>query len=563
MIKLDTIELIQTFNENNKYYQTGLILQDTTFELCLDNNQTYFIPEKLFPLVKLPPPKYDQVLYGKNGLEKIVGAESDGDQLYLFIQNGEETITKLIPNKLWVCGLKNHDGQFSRLSGDREYKFIKYYKNTEKWDNARKMKYQLDLFVGYCPVESNFITRGLTYFKGLQIKDVPVLSFDIETDGLEKTSNSDIYLISNTFRNGNYSENRLFDFHDYPTRKAMLEDWCKWVREKNPAIMLGHNIYGYDLPYLKHVADLNDASLNLGRDGSGLIINDWESKFRKDGHEKIFYNKAKVWGREIVDTLFLSYKYDIGKKYDSNGLKQIIKQEGLEKQGRTYVEAGKIKNYLNAKEQWLKIAQYCREDSDDALKLFDLMGPSFFYYTQTIPMKFESVINGASGAQLNSLLVRAYLQDGESIPKPSSTEKSVAGGMSYGVPGIYRNVQKFDVSSQYPSIIREYKLFNPKKDPKAYYYYITDLLTQERLKNKELGKTDKYYKDLEQSQKISINSMYGLTNTAGLNFNDPKIADFITSTGREIINSAIYWATGKFAEDWGWSETAAMKGEDE
>ncbi len=562
MIKLDTIELIQSFNEQTKYLQTGLILQDGFFELSLDNGQTYQIPERLFPLVKVPEPKYNPILYGKNGLEGIVGAESDGDELYLFIQKGSETITKMIPNKLWLAALKNHDGQFQKLEGDRQYKYIKYYKDFEKWDSARKMRYQLELQCSYCPIESNFISRGLTYFKGLQISQVPVLSFDIETDGLVKNSTSDIYLISNTFRSGDFEENRLFDFHDYPTRKAMLEDWAKWVREKNPAILLGHNIYGYDFPYLKHVADLNDASLDLGRDGSSLKIDGWESKFRKDGHEKIFFNRARVWGREIVDTFFLSYKYDIGKKYDSNGLKQIIKQEGLEKQGRTYVEAGKIKNYLNNPTEWAKICQYAREDSDDALKLFDLMGPSFFYYAQTIPMKFESVINGASGAQLNSMLLRAYLQDGESIPKASNTQDAVAGGMSYGVPGIYRNVQKFDVSSQYPSIIREYKLFNPKKDPKGYYYYITDLLTQERLKNKALGKTDKYYKDLEQSQKISINSLYGLTNTAGLNFNDPKIAEFITSTGREIINSAIYWATGKFAEDWGWSETEAMKGKD-
>jgi DNA polymerase, archaea type len=185
--------------------------------------------------------------------------------------------------------------------------------------------------------------------------------------------------------------------------------------------------------------------------------------------------------------------------------------------------------------------------------LYDVMAPSFFYYTQTIPMNFEAVINRASGSQLNSLLIRSYIQNGESIPK-ASQPRPMGGGISYGVPGIYHNVWKVDVASLYPSIIRQYKLFNKIKDPNGYFLYIADKLTEDRLKNKELGKTDKYYKDLEQSQKIIINSLYGLTNAPGLNFNDPKIGSFVTATGRDIITSSCVWSTGKTPSEWGWED---------
>lgn len=508
---------------------------------------------KLIPLVTLPEDKYDRILYGKNGLEGIVGAESDGENLILWIQQGQKTITKIIPNRLWVTTSKNMDGQFSKLDGHRDFKFIKYYKDLEKWNEVRKMRYQHQetMYCVTCPIETNFISRGLTYFKGLQVKDVPVLSFDIETDGLVHTEKSDIYLISNTYRNGDLVENKLFDFHDYPTRKEMLDDWCSWVREKNPAIMLGHNIYGYDLPYLRHVASLNDVSLNLGRDGSAMTVNNWPSFFRKDGVEKIEYTKCNIYGRELVDTYFLSFKYDISRTFVSNGLKQIIKQMGLEKEGRTFVDASRIKLHLNNPQEWQKICQYASEDSGDALALFDLMVPSFFYFNQMIPKKFTEVMTGATGSQLNSMLVRAYLQDGKSIPK-ASEPKPFKGAISYSVPGIYRNVFKVDVASEYPSIIRHFKLYNVSKDPEAFYLYITEELTKQRLKYKELGKTDKYYKDLDSSAKIAINSLYGLCGAAGLNFNDPKMGEFITEQGRNIVNAATIWATGKTAEDWGW-----------
>ncbi len=542
-----------SFNASNTQKQKGLISQADHFELYLENGEIVHIPSDLFKFIQVPEPYYNPILYGKNGLEGIVGAEVDGENLILFLQKGQDTITKVIPNRLWLTALKNHDKMFKQLEGDREFQWIRYYKDFDKWKEAKKLRYKLDieLYHSYCPVEANLITRGLTYFKGLQVKDVPVLSFDIETDGLEKTKNSDIYLISNTFRNGDQVEHKLFDFHDYETRKEMLEAWCSWVREKNPAIMLGHNIYGYDFPYLNHVANLNDVSLDLGRDKSAMTINSYPSKFRKDGTEAIEYFRCNIWGREVVDTYFLSFKYDVGRKYESNGLKQIIKQEGLEKTGRVFVEAGKIKNHINNPEMWEKIKDYASTDSEDALKLFDLMAPSFFYFNQMVPKKFEDLMNGASGSQLNSLLVRCYLQDGKSVPKASETRK-IPGGISFGIPGIYRNLYKQDIRAMYPSIILQYNQYDPQKDPEAFFYKICDIMTKKRFEYKILAKQtgSQYYKDQDQAAKIIVNSMYGLMNTPGLNFNSPDIGEFITTKGQNILSKAIMEMTNIPVESW-------------
>src|SRR6185369_7695949 len=138
----------------------------------------------------------------------------------------------------------------------------------------------------------------------------------------------------------------------------MIEEWCKWVREVNPSIICGHNIQSFDLGYIAFIADKFNVQLALGRDGSNLTFQNYESKFRKDATQFLHYHKAKIYGREIVDTLFLAIKYDVGRKYESYGLKNIIKQEGLEVKDRQFYDAAKIRYNYHNKEEWSKIKSY-------------------------------------------------------------------------------------------------------------------------------------------------------------------------------------------------------------
>jgi DNA polymerase-2 len=126
------------------------------------------------------------------------------------------------------------------------------------------------------------------------------------------------------------------------------------------------------------------------------------------------------------------------------------------------------------------------------------------------------------------------------------------GAISFGIPGRYKNVYKLDVASLYPSIIRQYKIYSKDKDPKANFLNIVETLTIQRLQNKRLAKEtgDQYYKDLESSQKITINSAYGFLGATGLNYNYPEGAAKVTEYGREILNKAVLAATGKKAEDY-------------
>lgn len=490
------------------------------------------------------------LIYGKNEIQGIVSVEPEAESLNIFQRIDGKLNNFSIPNKYWILASRPINNSWARLKGDLHYKWGKQFKTIADMRQAKHFLKQDEEDIYYINdgKESSMVNKGITYYKGLKPSDLSVLSFDIETTSLDpNTPEAKLLLISNTFRHQGKVYKHLFAYDDYEDEGAMLDDWCEYVRLWNPDCLIGHNIFLFDLPYMYHRAKKFGTNLYIGRDESPIRFDKYESKKRKDQTQDIHYFKSKIYGREIVDTYFLSLDYDVvEKKYDSYGLKNIIKQEGLEKSGRVFYDANEIRNNYTIPEEWAKIKEYCVDDSDDSLMLFDLMCPAKFYLANSIPKSFQEMICSASGAQLNSFLLRSYLQEAHSVPKASPVEY-VKGGISFGVPGIYSNVIKIDLKSAYPSQVLRFKLYDPEKDPNGNFYKMVHHFTYERfeLKDKYKETKDKYYYDREQANKVIINSAYGLMNTAGLNFNCLWIAKKITKETRDMIEFSLKWASGK------------------
>lgn len=492
------------------------------------------------------------LIYGKDDTQNIVSLEVKDDVLELFIQDKNGDVrSEFRKNKFWVTSNRNHGG-FSRLKGDLHYKFGKQFTTLKDYYEFRNTHRKDDIYAISDPKEAIMVKDGYTQFKGLRHNEVTILSFDIETTGLTHDSDSKVIVITNTFRKNGVITRKLFGYCDYPDQAEMLNTWVQWVNEINPTIITGHNIVTFDFPYIQYVADCTGVALNLGRDGSPLVINrKYEAKFRVDGARDMGYHKVKIFGREVIDTMFLAYRYDIGKKYESYGLKPIIKQEGLEVKDRVFYDASKIRTHYHIPEEWEKIKAYAIFDADDSLALYDLMAPAQFYWTQKVPKPFQVVTESATGAQINSIMVRSYLQEGHSLPA-ASPAVPYEGAISFGVPGIYNNMMKIDFAALYPSIMVQYEVYNKKKDPNGNFLLLVKALRDARLKNKELAKStgDKYYTDLEQAEKIGANSLYGSLGTTGLLFNSPDLASFVTEKGRDLLKESIMWATGKDYSHW-------------
>jgi len=495
----------------------------------------------------------NELIYGKNPTERVVSIEPGSGKAEVFreLEDGS-VVRETVPCSHYILYADEMSPKFKQLRGDQYFKYIMEYDDLAKFEevlSATRGK-RIPHHVIRDQKEALMVREGYTYFKNMKVEDVSVLSFDIETTGLTHDKDSKVLLISNTFRRKGKIERKLFALDEYPNCGIMILEWCKWVVfNVDPSVIVGHNLYGFDLPYLEHVLKLHSGNrLALGRDSSALRFARYPSQFRKDGSQAYDYTNAYIYGREIVDTFFLSMKYDTAarREYPSYGLKAIIEHEGLERKGRQHYDASKIRDHWHDPAERAKIKAYAIDDADDALKLYDLMIPSLFYYTQSIPRSFQSIINTATGSQINSLMVRSYLQNGHSIAAASEKE-DYEGAISFGVPGIHKNVFKIDVASLYPSIILSKKIYNRQKDPLGLFLRLVEYFTAERLKNKRLAEEtgERYYKDLSDSQKIAINSMYGFLGTGKLNYNSPADAAKVTEVGREILKQAILWASGK------------------
>lgn len=524
----------------------------STEKVVLSNEDFDFMMEKI--VTESPSvTSYDPLIYGKDATENIVSIEIVGNEVWLFREvDGLVTVDKR-PYRHWILSNKPaRDGKTVRLEGGQFYKYLKEYDNREEWNEARKMARKFNLYAVTNPTEAAMMRHGYTFFKNTKIADVSVLSFDIETSSLDpKAKDAQVFIITNTFRKQRNLSRKLFSVDEYGSEKEMLQAWVKYVQEIDPSIILGFNILGFDFGYLIARANHYGIELELGRDASPIHVESFERKFRKDGSQEYGYHRLNIFGRQVIDVFFVAIRYDIARKYANYKLKNIIFEEGLEKEGRTFIDASKIKHEWKDLEKRKLIKQYAEEDSDDALKLYDLMIPAQFYVCQYIPKPFQIITESASGSQINSFMVRSYLQLDHSIALASEIVE-LQGAISFAVPGIYKEMLKVDATALYPSIIREWKLYDKSKDPAQHFLKFVNYFTIERIGNKKRAKDtgDRYYKDLEQSQKVLCNSSYGFCSANGLNYNSPGVAKVITSKGREILTKAIEWATNKPLEHW-------------
>lgn len=483
-------------------------------------------------------------IYGKDTTERVVSVEVQDDYVEVFTESADGVVSYTEhPYKHWALSKRQHSPAWQELAGENAFKYRRTYQSRREL--GRDKDRHGDLFIVWDAKEAALIDLGITYYKGAKVSEVSTLAFDIESTTLEHTADARVLIISNTFRRAGQVERKLFCYNDYANMGEMFTAWCDWVRERDPSVVVGHNIYGFDLPYLQFCASREGVDLMLGRDQSALHIANYESRFRRDGSQDYTYNRATIYGRELVDTFFLAIRYDVGRKYDNYRLKYLVEAEGLQVEGRQFYDAGTIRdNYQNPTE-WEKIKLYALFDADDALALYDRMCPAIFYLTQSVPKSYQSIQYSASGSQLNSFLIRAYLSEGHSIPEPSPPVP-FEGAISHGRPGLYRNLWKQDIASLYPSIILQFQINDWSKDPKGHFLRMVNHFTKERLNNKRLAKEtgDRHFKDLEQMGKIFVNSAYGFLGATGLCFNSPSKAAEVTKHGREILQQGIEWATG-------------------
>lgn len=316
---------------------------------------------------------------------------------------------------------------------------------------------------------------------------------------------------------------------------AMLKDLVTLLRERDPDVIEGHRIFEHDLALLLQRARHYEQSLAIGRDGSEprLLQARWASSDPESDTALI-----DIAGRHLLDTHILAEAWDFSRRslesLDLSALGahfdpgQPDRPDPLARPDLLYQEDPK------------QIHRMLLRQASDIRVVSDHLSPSSFYMTQMVPLSFGVVARTGSAAKIESLLVREYLRQKHSIPRPSSGSQTTGGYADVFMTGVFDRVLLADVQSLYPSIMVQ-RAIKPASDELGIFPALLQQLVERRLAakramNSESDPTQHARLDALQSAfKILINSFYGyLAYNRGL-FNDHAQADQVTKTGQALL----------------------------
>lgn len=514
------------------------------------------------------------LLYGSDNEEGIVSVEVLNGQniAHIFTRTGGTLSSRYVPfsyiiwaNDKIIDGLIEYDLLDSinveKLPGGNFYNLLITTNDTAVY---KKIKYTFKDLINVPYIQSQYMLQsGKTNFKGMVFNDVKSLTFDIEVvttkgfnfpnaeregdeviiiaikrnDGVEKVLSLENPLIDKS--------NIKVDCQFFKTEKKLLEALVVEIREFDPDVLFNHNIFNFDIQYIRKRCEKRRVEFKIGRDGSEPSYFDTQIKF---ADKSLDYTNCSIYGRSVIDTMFLARYADVVlRDMPSYQLKDLIKYLGKAEDDRTYIEGDEIAKVWRgeSKHSVNDLINYAVSDVREADILYHEYGMSTFTMTQMIPMNYQEVFRYGTGNQIETVFMREYLRVKHSYPK-ASPKRAYGGG--------YASVVKFglinepiiyaDVKSLYPSLAKILKI-QPKKDELGIFQDILLLLMSLRFEIKAKIMEYENEPDLKRMQKatdgsvkIMLNTMsYGYIGWEYGSFNDMDEAERITVNGQIIVKS--------------------------
>lgn len=505
----------------------------------------------------------DRVLYGCDPTEGIVAATLAGHFVRLFMRTERGVVFHDDPFHPFIL-LESEDllRGFARsvtlkgLSGDGTFRFMAGFRDWSDCVAARDYLVRRSgrtptagdapyLFLSD-PIHQHLLGTGKTFFKGLDFPSLRRMALDIETDcrpGFE-------------FSNPNREEDRIISLAVKDTagreevlsgaemsESDMLARLGEIMRVWDPDVVEGHNIFRFDLEYIRVRAARLGVRLRWGRDGS-------EPKFSPSrftvAEKTVDYPRCDIYGRSIVDTYFLVLLHDVGaREMESHGLKAAALHFGLAEPGRVHLSGDSISKA--GQEDPELLARYNLDDVRETLALSGILSQPYFLQSRMFPYSYQNCVIRGNATRINSLFLREYLRRGVAVPRPARGEGTFEGGYAdVFIHGVVGPVVHCDVASLYPSLLLSYGL-KPSADTLDLFLPLLAGLREFRLAAKKRAREEaepsvrEHFVALQQAFKILINSFYGYLGSSLHNFSDSAVAARVTRLGRETIRSMMDW----------------------
>lgn len=324
------------------------------------------------------------------------------------------------------------------------------------------------------------------------------------------------------------------------TEAEILAETIRLIRERDPDVIEGHNIFDFDLTYIETRCRRHGIRLALGRDGSAVSAR--SSRFTA-AERTSAYRRYDIYGRHVVDTLQLTRLYDVvHRELDSYGLKYVARHFGVAAPERTYVKGDAISALYESDPERLRA--YAMDDVRETAAISNILAPSYFYQAQLVPFSYQNCVTRGNAARIEAVLVAEYVRRGAAIPQPMP-QRPFRGGLTESQKtGIFDNVWHLDIRSLYPSILISRERA-PTRDSQGVFLKFLRELRHFRLAMKDAARSSSdrglqdYYNSLQSSFKILLNSFYGYLGFAQASFNDYELAEDVTAEGRRILRGMV------------------------
>lgn len=485
-----------------------------------------------------PALEYDPVLFGKDPTPYIVAVEAVNNHIRLFIRENGAISTQEERFRPWLLSdmrITMPDVEWRELKGELEgrrmLKYIAYCADREAFDNLRRAlrdEHREILAYGSLP-RQYLMLSGKTLFKGMTFEDLHRLQIDIETSTLTPDQQgAQILMVA-------LSDTRGYEELLEGDEKTILARLNERIQQLDPDVIEGHNLFGFDLPYLSARAKALGVPLRWGRDGSELRFGSPRQCII--GANSRTFTPAYAHGRHLIDTYLAVQRFDIGRgDLESYGLKEATQQLGIAAPDRIYLEREQIPELWRTDPETVR--RYCLQDVHETRRLADLTLPTEFYQCQMLPDTLQNLAVIGTGEKANLMFTRAYLAAGYAIPTQQAAREYPGGYTEVRKIGLIPRIVKADVESLYPSIMLRYRI-KPSADHLDVFLPTLERLRELRLDAKARAKKTQgaeaaYWDGLQGSFKILINSYYGYLG-APFNFNDYDAAEAVTLKGQELV----------------------------
>jgi len=490
-----------------------------------------------------PTPRIVAIELGETGTVKVYRREADGS-----------TIADVEPFHPFVwCDSDVVDLgiESEKLESDLKYGWLV---TVDSWKELISLRNGLknagrDFFAFTDPVQHYLTATGRTLFKDLPFEElkrmqIEVLSFENAVAGVDDPGRGDHLMSIALSDNTGWEELLVVDPKNVDeSEHAALKRLTAIIKERDPDVIEGHNLFRFDLPYLVARAKRAKTKLDWGR--SDGFLRSRPSRLQI-AEKTIDYPKFTVGGRHFVDTFLLSQFYDVGMRslagfertdvarhFDLCDSEEISAITGKELQ-RAYLENSEA----------FRQRALCGVRETRALS--DLLSASYFIQAQIFPYNYQDVIVRGNATRINALFLREYFRQRHSIPELPMVRAFEGGYTDIFFTGVAHNVWHCDVASLYPSIMLKFDCFPVTDQLQIFRHLLTDLRTF-RLEAKAEMRAEKgpakqhHLQALQNTFKILLNSFYGYLGFAQGHFADFDAAARVTQIGRDLLKKLIDW----------------------